>query len=183
MSFRWRRTPYKITMDAFLESYGSAELALAVKRRLDAALRRRNFTLRKWRSNDWYVLSECVDVEHGDVSLEMDQAASVLGLKWQAQKDHFRFDVKAIEPAVEKYTKRLMASEIARVFDPTGFLSHASIMDKAPTAIGNAEPAGDACWKGVPAEIHWFCNASQDAYAAVCYLRSIGDDGEIDMAC
>lgn len=199
-------------MDDFLASYDSAEEALAVKRQLDTALRRRNFTLRKWRSNDWYVLGECVDVEHGDVSLEMDQAASVLGLKWQAQEDHFRFDVRAIEPAVEKYTKRVMASEIARVFDPTGFLSPVTIVGKiliqrlwlvkcgwdeaVPPAIQISwvkhrqqlemlSQLEISRWKGVrvgvPTEIHYFCDASQDAYAAVCYTRSIGSDGEIDI--
>lgn len=50
-----------------------------------------------------------------------DAALKVLGLRWNPEVDCFIFLVKT-NPAM-KYTKRVLLSELAKVYDPLGFLA------------------------------------------------------------
>lgn len=196
-------------MDDFLACYDTAEEAIDMSKEVDTVLKKGGFTLRKWRSSDWNVLSECHDVEHGEMKLEEEENSSVLGLKWNVRFDSFNFIVSPFSHTGNKYTKRIMASEIARVFDPTGFLSPVTIVGKiliqrlwltkcdwdeaVPPQIqlewtrhceqlhhlNNIKvPRWIGIRTGQAFEFHYFCDASQLAYAAVCYVRTIGQDGK-----
>lgn len=118
-------------VDDYLGGADTIEEAIELKRSLDALLRKGGFILRKWKSNNWNVLEECSDVASDDLVIELhgEADASVLGLKWNVNSDSFCFSVKA-EKLGTVTTKRIMLSEVARLFDPTGFLSPVTIVGK-----------------------------------------------------
>lgn len=80
------------------------------------------FPLAKWASNSPEVLSK-IDPESktSDVEIqEKDNSVKVLGLSWNPMTDHFQFKYSESPPS--RITKRTVLSEIARLFDPLGFL-------------------------------------------------------------
>lgn len=88
------------------------------------------FELAKWRSTCPEVqkkLSKNDDAK-GDLPLESDEV-SILGLKWNHVNDTFSFKVRArVLPDV--ITKRTVASEAAKLYDPNGFLGPVVIVGK-----------------------------------------------------
>ncbi|XP_071648493.1 uncharacterized protein [Temnothorax longispinosus] len=130
-----------------------------------------------------------------------DQALKVLGLYWHLQSDSFGF---SLNPLTRKCTKRTILPEVARIFDPLGFLAPLTFTAKrliqrlwtlklewddeppldvrrqweryqaefdalAPLRIPRTLPAGD----NVRRELHGFCDASEQGYGAVVYLRVV----------
>ncbi|XP_077276985.1 uncharacterized protein LOC143905440 [Temnothorax americanus] len=82
------------------------------------------FELRKWASSHSEALegldpSICSDAMLSFESAD-DQVLKVLGLRWHSQSDTFGFQ---INPLNRNCTKRTILSEVARVFDPLGFLT------------------------------------------------------------
>ncbi|KAL0830470.1 hypothetical protein ABMA28_002635 [Loxostege sticticalis] len=83
-----------------------------------------HFELRKWASNTPGLLSvlsqeECL-LDSKSFSDEQYPTLKVLGLKWNPVSDSFLFDVSSSNRSC---TKRVILSEIAKIFDPLGFLS------------------------------------------------------------
>ncbi|XP_029157331.1 uncharacterized protein LOC114929816 [Nylanderia fulva] len=88
------------------------------------------FPLRKWAANHEEILTG-VPQDH---RMQQSQRAwegeshSTLGLRWHPQDDEFSFTL--LPPSVEKYTKRRVLSETARLFDPLGWLAPVVIRAK-----------------------------------------------------
>ncbi|KAL0880052.1 hypothetical protein ABMA27_002545 [Loxostege sticticalis] len=83
-----------------------------------------HFELRKWASNTPGLLSvlsqeECL-LDSKSFSDEQYPTLKVLGLKWNPVSESFLFDVSSSNRSC---TKRVILSEIAKIFDPLGFLS------------------------------------------------------------
>src|SRR5438874_13593192 len=57
------------------------------------------------------------------------ESVKALGIKWNPNGDHFYFDVEEKKPAM-KITKREVLSEIARTFDPIGWLTPTTVIAK-----------------------------------------------------
>ena len=90
------------------------------------------FSLRKWLANDTSLLSSLPDslLAAKPVDLaESDSCFAILGLKWQPIKVHFQFTVK-VDEDIEIWTKRLVLSKIAKLFDPLGLLAPTIICGK-----------------------------------------------------
>ncbi|XP_071576903.1 uncharacterized protein [Temnothorax nylanderi] len=88
------------------------------------------FPLAKWHSNHPELLKAISSktVAHSSVSLD-DCNTKLLGLKWSPQED--TFSVSTMLPAHQgQFTKRLILSEVAQIFDPLGFLSPVVIKAK-----------------------------------------------------
>ncbi|KAG5880600.1 hypothetical protein JTB14_026571 [Gonioctena quinquepunctata] len=105
---------------------GSSSLAEAklIRNELINILRKGNFELRKWASNQQSLLDDLpinYRYDHTSVSFdEEDKCIKILGLQWQPSSDAF---IYAIDSAVHGYTKRQILSDIAKIFDPIGFLA------------------------------------------------------------
>ena len=77
--------------------------------------------LDKWSTNDPQILDEssrCL----GERVFDDEEVVSTLGLRWLPKIDCFSFKVN-LEPSPAAITKRSMLSDIARLFDPLGWLS------------------------------------------------------------
>lgn len=95
-----------------------------MKKETIALLDRGHLELRKWASNKPELLADlppehCLtDPLSMDVGKTMD--VKILGLRWDPVPDVFTFEV---EPLKVDCTKRTILSELARIFDPLGFLA------------------------------------------------------------
>lgn len=124
-----------LTSDIYVDDVvtGSTSLSDArdIKSQLIALFDLGSFELRKWVSNRPELLSDlspeaCLSeaitfTEAGDTTIK------VLGLKWEPASDSFVFNV---QPSYQPCTKRVILAEVARIFDPLGFLSPLTIYAK-----------------------------------------------------
>ncbi|XP_077275585.1 uncharacterized protein LOC143904642 [Temnothorax americanus] len=111
-------------VDDVVVSVRTVERAVALRDQLLEFFRSAGFELRKWASSHPAALGG-LDPEicsQKTLSFESadDQALKVLGLRWHSQSDSFGFQ---LNPLTRGCTKRTILSEVARIFDPLGFLA------------------------------------------------------------
>ncbi|XP_046145697.1 uncharacterized protein LOC114881477 [Osmia bicornis bicornis] len=189
-------------VDDILGGGDTAKEAEAVAVQLTQLCMAGGFPLQKWTSNCpelLKVLSEDGDAPHQTLDFS-DITTKILGLSWQPLADHFWFS--AARTFRDAVTKRTILSEVARLFDPLGFLAPLTIRAKILLQelwleqLGWDEPLPPSTalrwttfrtelqdlsvlhiprWLNltpeVRVEIHGFSDASQQALAAVVYLR------------
>lgn len=108
-------------VDDYLGSADDIETAIRYREQITRELAKYGFNLRKWKSNDERIL---VNVESSDREEVVDFTTTfkTLGIAWQPSTDTFQF--KSSQPnQTEVWTKRKILSEIAKLFDPLGWLS------------------------------------------------------------
>ncbi|XP_024872298.1 uncharacterized protein LOC112454901, partial [Temnothorax curvispinosus] len=111
-------------VDDVVTSVRTVEQARALRDQLLSLLRSAGFKLRKWSSSHPAAL-EGLDTQLCSQSMldfesSEDQSQKILGLRWHSQSDSFGFQVNALD---RECTKRTILSEVARIFDPLGFLA------------------------------------------------------------
>uniref|UniRef100_A0A8D9ARL7 Integrase catalytic domain-containing protein n=1 Tax=Cacopsylla melanoneura TaxID=428564 RepID=A0A8D9ARL7_9HEMI len=108
-------------IDDILSGADDLSQALQLKEELITLLSRGSFELRKWASNSQELL-KTVPHEHCEVPLRQNEESTfkILGLHWQSTTDSFAYHVADINPTI---TKRSILSNVARMFDPLGWLS------------------------------------------------------------
>ncbi|KAJ8889414.1 hypothetical protein PR048_008913 [Dryococelus australis] len=159
-------------VDGVATGSSSVESALALQQELIALLAAWRFKLRKFVSAhrallDWLPVDD------------------VLGLQWDPLADVFSYKTQTNS---KRATKRNILSDIARIFDPLGWLSPLSMFsqhliqllsfknlywDESPTDIVEKKITGP---NGSTYELHDFCDSSEIGYAAVIYLCIINRD-------
>ncbi|XP_061720311.1 uncharacterized protein LOC133527370 [Cydia pomonella] len=122
---------HNLYVDDIVSGSPSFEEAKETISQVITLLKRGQFELRKWASNHPELLAE-LPAEHcltDFVSLDYDQSHNlkVLGLKWNPVKDVFTFEVNSLNRIC---TKRTILSELARIFDPMGFLCPLTLLAK-----------------------------------------------------
>lgn len=173
------------------------------------------FQLRKWSSNCQELLynlqADYIEMNL-PVNLDRDYGIKTLGIIWYPLNDKFTYKIK-IEPSSNNLTKRSILSEIAKLYDPLGWITPTIILAKlliqqlwlsgvdwdeqVPKSIGNVwleyrqqlkhlETIQIPRWlhttnKNVPIQIHGFCDASQQAYAATIYIRCIDENNKVHV--
>ncbi|XP_075163779.1 uncharacterized protein LOC142236428 [Haematobia irritans] len=92
---------------------------------LISVLQSAGFPLRKWMANSSELLDH-IPREHllnaELLTLSESSNTKMLGIRWNAKSDVFLFDVPLMERP-NTYTKRIVLSEIAKLFDPAGWLA------------------------------------------------------------
>ena len=96
--------------------------ALALRDEIDSLLKRGNLNLRQWASNDLNLL-EGLPSSHVNMKLQSkeDNTIKTLGIHWNSEQDSIIYTVHPT-PLKGRVTKRIILSDIARVFDPLGLL-------------------------------------------------------------
>ncbi|XP_024892895.1 uncharacterized protein LOC112468092 [Temnothorax curvispinosus] len=111
-------------VDDVVTSVRTVEQARALRDQLLSLLRSAGFELRKWSSSHPAALEgldpQLCSQSMLDFESSEDQSQKILGLRWHSQSDSFGFQVNALD---RECTKRTILSEVARIFDPLGFLA------------------------------------------------------------
>ena len=118
-------------VDDFPTGASTVEEALELQSQLIRLLAKGGFSLSKWASNR-HELLEAVSSQSAnvpvDISAKEPSNIKVLGLQWDPQTDCFSYKIQV--PAIVN-TKRSIASNVAKIYDPLGFLSPVVISAKA----------------------------------------------------
>lgn len=202
----------EVFVDDIVSGANTVEDAVNLQRQLTGICKAGTFELRKWTSNSSEFLSNLnIDASNQDdalilSALDTDTSVKVLGLKWNPKSDTFTYQT---DTPSRKCTKRIMLAEIARIYDPLGFLSPVTLFVKhliqllwvSGTGWDEAPPRG-VCelWYQfidelpllqdislsrhvLPStnhvQLHGFSDASEKAYAACVYIRVRDSDGTI----
>ena len=113
-------------VDDCLAGADSNEEAIVLYHQLYELFNHGGFLLRKWNSSESTVLQDI----HPDLrdSIDVltisgiDEYTKTLGLEWNTAMDHFRLTTTEL-PSLELMTKRLLVSNIAKIFDVLGWFS------------------------------------------------------------
>ncbi|XP_043064804.1 uncharacterized protein LOC122320702 [Drosophila ficusphila] len=112
-------------VDDVLSGADSAEDAQLTIKELQNALDSAGFPFRKWTSNNKEVLAH-IQPDHllnsDFLDLDTESTAKTLGIRWRATSDEFFF-VPPDLPTEMSPTKRQVLSQIAKLFDPAGWLA------------------------------------------------------------
>lgn len=109
-------------VDDMLRSEPDAKSAIALYHDINEVMSKHGFTLAKWVTNDPEVFVVLHDGNAEEVEMDRENTNAVLGVHWNPGCDEFRYKVKN-PPSNQTSTKRSIVSDIARLFDPAGFLS------------------------------------------------------------
>lgn len=111
-----------IYVDDVLYGANTKSEAIAIREQIDAMLKRGCLELRKWASNCPDILpNKSESSTEFFLEPEADSNKKVLGLAWSPQRDTFGVKVSPVDLSI--VTKRTILSNIARIFDPLGWLS------------------------------------------------------------
>lgn len=124
-----------LSSDIYIDDIVSGSSTLSevqkIKTETIQLLNRGHLELRKWASNKPELLADlppehCLtDLLSMDIGKTMD--VKILGLRWDPVQDVFTFEVA---PLKVNCTKRTILSELARIFDPLGFLAPLTFVAK-----------------------------------------------------
>lgn len=132
------RTLNDFYMDDMMTGCNTPQEAVEIYNQMNDLLKKGGFVLRKWSSNKDEVLKEIEkrqgtgdweNSEDRNFNIKLDAIMKILGLTWDRREDEFRYSVEVSELG-EPVTKRKILSEVARLFDPLGWLSPCIILAK-----------------------------------------------------
>lgn len=113
-------------VDDCLTGADNVEAAISLHRQLVDLFQRGGFLLRKWSTSDPLVLQSIEpnireSTEVLDIS-GVEQYTKTLGLVWNTTLDQFHLTINPL-PSPDSITKRLLLSNVAKVFDVLGWVS------------------------------------------------------------
>ncbi|GFW01830.1 integrase catalytic domain-containing protein [Trichonephila clavipes] len=126
-----RATLSHFYVDDLLSGSATKKGAIQLVSEVQEMMKRGGFSLRKWVSNDPDVLAtipeelKAVDSKH---TIKDDQPVKILGIAWLPDVDKFTFTITVNETDV--WTKRKVLSEVAKIFDPLGWLAPSVVISK-----------------------------------------------------
>lgn len=118
-------------VDDIMTGCNTIEEALELQCELVEMLQSGGMELRKWSANNNKIL-QAVPVEYREGKLEIgfdsEEPVKTLGLYWFPGSDNFGYNVQVT--SYDSLTKRKVLSEVAKLFDPLGFLAPVIISAK-----------------------------------------------------
>ncbi|XP_054707113.1 uncharacterized protein LOC129216917 [Uloborus diversus] len=126
-----RATRCHFYVDDLLSGSATKKEAIQLVSELQEMMKKGGFSLRKWVSNDPDVLTtiskelQAIDSKH---TINDDQPVKILGIAWLPDVDKFTFTITVNE--MDVWTKRKVLSEVAKIFDPLGWLAPTVIISK-----------------------------------------------------
>jgi hypothetical protein len=119
-------------VDDLMSGESTTERAKERCQELCELVKRGGMSLLKWSTSDPEVLKsipEELREKEKSISLDLDTSIKALGVKWNPGTDSFVFTV-VIPEVPPKLTKRTVLSQLAKVFDPLGWLSPVTVTAK-----------------------------------------------------
>lgn len=176
-----------IYVDDLVVSCENLSEAVLIQQELISLFNKGGFELRKWASNNREFLSNISEenLHINSCSFDNDDSLKVLGLKWQPLSDTFSYSVLVLN---ENCTKRSILSDIARIFDPLGFLTpitlYAKVIMQHIWTLGidwDEKPPVEVCrtWSQFKSEL----TKLSDISIPRCILSSSSDIFEIHGFC
>lgn len=119
----------KFYVDDFMSSADVVEEAVAERAELTHALAEYGLNITKWKSNS-QSFQTCIPSDQQENVLEIaDGSCKALGILWKPRDDVFTFKLTLDEPKLP-LTKRKIVSEVAKLFDPLGWLAPSILLAK-----------------------------------------------------
>lgn len=115
-------------MDDVLSGERTYQGIIELQRHLFDLLKRGQFMLRKWRSNEPQVLQQFQRQETDDLLVIDRDTTKTLGLRWCSSQDCLQYKVDL--PKQGTLTKRVVLSRISQIFDPLGLVGPILIRGK-----------------------------------------------------
>ena len=119
----------EIYVDDVLSGAHDKNTVIQKRDQLIRCLARGGIPIRKWANNSPDILKDIDPANHGLALLKPFQEGEhlkVLGVHWIPLEDAFSFQINA-SPSLSEVTKRNILSNIAKIFDPLGWLSPTTI--------------------------------------------------------
>ncbi|XP_049865523.1 uncharacterized protein LOC126366459 [Pectinophora gossypiella] len=132
---QWPRAAEIIKHDTFMDDITvgapSVEEAIELKNELVKLLDCAKFELRKWSSNSPEFLSQ-LPSEHCQIPKPFcdnsnQHTLKILGIQWDPTQDNFTYSASQLD---SKCTKRSILSNVARIYDPLGWLTPVVLIAK-----------------------------------------------------
>lgn len=202
-------------IDDILSGANTLDEALIIQSQLISMLNDGGFHLHKWCSNNSELLEKIPHIDRENLHTldsKINESIKTLGIRWQPDNDVFYFDVKLISLTNNTFTKRIILSDIARLYDPLGLLSPVIVKAKIimqkiwkynlnwdeivpsditqdwKTFIFNLNhlnsitiPRNIMQPQSRIIELHGFSDASEMAYGACVYIKTITDNNTIKI--
>ena len=108
-------------VDDLLSGDDSVEKSLKKQKELIELMNAGGFSLHKWSSNHPALLNAIQKNHQHKGCLEISESIKTLGIHWHPRMDQFQFKVNL--STSKQITKRTILSDIARLFDPLGWLA------------------------------------------------------------
>lgn len=116
-------------MDDAVTGADTENNAIKLADQMYAILESAGFELCQWKSNSEALVKHMNSEMESTTMLSEVEGTTVLGLKWLIDSDKFTFVVKS--PKLDqKITKRKIASAVAQIYDPNGYVSPVTIVGK-----------------------------------------------------
>ena len=130
-------------VDDLLTGANTLEEILHIRDEVIALLKRGGFNIRQWASNHGHALNNLDEtIVNLKCSTESDSNLKTLGINWNSRSDELNYSVNLIDTSAT-ITKRMILSEIAKIFDPLGLLGPIILL---------AKTIMQECWK---VKINW----------------------------
>ncbi|KAJ0179564.1 hypothetical protein K1T71_005276 [Dendrolimus kikuchii] len=119
-------------MDDLMTGCDSDSEAIQIYEEMNKLMKSGGFELQKWSSNNHKLLEYIGTDKHlpsNSVAIQQDKKEKVLGLCWNKETDNFEYSINL--PEIKgKFTKRQVLSDIARLYDPMGWIAPVVIVAK-----------------------------------------------------
>lgn len=194
----------RLYVDDYIDGAQTIEETISLRDDVIGILKAGGFNLRQCASNSPQVLEGLPDCSvNKQLQDKSNPTLKTLGMQWNSKQDKLIYTVKPI-PLSTPVTKRVIFSEISKIFDPLGLLNPVllnikllmqeiwklnlnwdeslplDIYTKWAVFVSQLPILNDISFErkvlhnnSTNIQLHGFCDASERAYGACIYLRSV----------
>ncbi|XP_059045792.1 uncharacterized protein LOC131841489 [Achroia grisella] len=138
------RVAKEFYMDDLMTGGETVQECLQIYHEMNELLMKAGFKLQKWNSNKDEIMEVIqndkeregrekeisnTDTKIENIEIKTDNTINILGLTWNRNRDEFQYSVK-LPPLSAPVTKRKILSDVARLYDPMGWIAPSVVIAK-----------------------------------------------------